>query len=226
MSLPSHKIANDTGANQLDTTILELLTSRICHDIISPVGAVENGVEFLQDMGADAGDEAIDLIAHSARQASVKLQAFRMAYGAGGRDSGIKPENVHKVFANLIEQDGKVTQTWGANDYVGFEEIPAGYCKILMGAMMLALECMPKGGTVKVTEGSLPETSLIIAEGINAAPRPNFVEALNQELEIESLTPHIIHPYVLNSLATNYDLKVSITSINTGKVEITLSKAI
>ena len=67
----------------LNAAVLELLASRICHDLISPVGAVNNGVEFLEEMGADAGAEAIQLIAHSARQASVRRpSAFAMALAA------------------------------------------------------------------------------------------------------------------------------------------------
>ena len=85
----------------ISAAVLELLASRICHDLISPVGAVNNGVEFLEEMGADAGAEAIQLIAHSARQASVRLQAFRICYGTGGRDSNIKPEDIKKAFEAL-----------------------------------------------------------------------------------------------------------------------------
>ncbi len=75
--------------------MLEVLASRVCHDLISPVGAVHN-VEFLQETGIEGGADAIALIAHSAQQAAAKLQIFRLAYGAGGRDPNIKPEDVEK----------------------------------------------------------------------------------------------------------------------------------
>jgi len=68
----------------IDTDILELMASKVCHDLISPIGAVNNGIEFLTEMGPDAGEEVTDLIAFSASQASAKLKAFRMAYGVGG----------------------------------------------------------------------------------------------------------------------------------------------
>ncbi|MSP89576.1 MAG: hypothetical protein EXQ92_12320 [Alphaproteobacteria bacterium] len=68
----------------MDQRVLELLMSRVCHDLISPVGAVVNGVELIEDGGADMTDDAMALIAKSARQASRRLQFFRMAYGAAG----------------------------------------------------------------------------------------------------------------------------------------------
>ena len=71
-------------SKQIDTHVLEILASKICHDLISPIGAVNNGVELMEEMGPDAGPEATGLIAYSAHQASAKLQVFRVAYGVGG----------------------------------------------------------------------------------------------------------------------------------------------
>lgn len=127
----------------LETIVLELLASRICHDLISPVGAVNNGVEFMQEMGTDAGEEALNLIAHSAAQAAARLQAFRLAYGAGGRDPSVKPEDVHETFGELIGGDGKIKQDWNPHGNLGFAERPVGYCKMLMAGLMLAQECLP-----------------------------------------------------------------------------------
>ncbi len=58
----------------LDPYVLELLASRICHDVISPVGAISNGLELLEDMGMESGRDAIDLIGKSAEQASRRLR--------------------------------------------------------------------------------------------------------------------------------------------------------
>src|SRR3954470_6811530 len=106
MTSPSTAKKLDTLPAGLEPAVLELLASRVCHDLISPVGAVHNGVEFLQETGVEAGAEAVALIAHSAQQASAKLQIFRLAYGAGGRDPNIKPEDVKKAFASLVDADG------------------------------------------------------------------------------------------------------------------------
>ncbi|HRQ61461.1 MAG TPA: hypothetical protein PLO23_08135, partial [Alphaproteobacteria bacterium] len=97
---------------KIDIHVLELLASKICHDLISPVGAVANGVEFLEDMEIEGADDILGLINFSAKQGSAKLQAYRMAYGAGGADSSIKPEDVHKIFGSFIALDEKVKQDW------------------------------------------------------------------------------------------------------------------
>lgn len=205
--------------------LLELLASRICHDLISPVGAVNNGVEFIQETG-DASPDAIDLIAMSAHEAAVRLQMFRLAYGAGGRDPNIKPEDIHKVFLALTEGEGKdahkVTLEWDPYAPLGFDEFPTGYCKTLAGVLMLAQECLPKGGTIMVQEGGDKKTH-IIAEGINCAPRPNVKEALARDIPLDDLDPRLIHPYALSVLADNYGLSVEIGEEADEKVVIQLA---
>lgn len=195
----------------LDTSVLELLASRICHDLISPVGAVNNGVEFLQDMGADAGDEAISLIAYSASQAAAKLQAFRLAYGAGGRDPNIKAEDVHKTFADLLGEEGRTTQDWNPHAplYDGDGDLPTGFCKILMGGLMMVLESLPRGGVIRVTKGDNGDV-LVTGEGPDAGPRPNAPEALARTLPVDDLDPRLVHAYALSAIAAQYDFALTI----------------
>ena len=191
----------DAGENNA-AAVLELLASRICHDLISPVGAVNNGVEFLQDMGPDAGSEAIELIAYSAGQAAARLQAFRLAYGAGGRDPNIKPADVHETFGELIGPDGRVKQDWSPAG-VDHTQKPQGFCKILMGALMLAAENMPKGGVIR-TDFSDPSAARVVVEGPDAAPRPRMKEALARALPVAELDPRLVHAYALSMIAAQY----------------------
>lgn len=208
----------------ISAAVLELLASRICHDLISPVGAVNNGVEFLEEMGADAGAEAIQLIAHSARQASVRLQAFRICYGAGGRDSNIKPEDIKKAFEALTEADGKIAQSWDPHANLGFAERPEGYCKILMGTMMLGAECLPKGGIIKVKAGGSDET-LIFAEGQDAVVRPGVEDAMALKSDPATLDPRLVHPYAISTLAASYGFTIKIAEKEPGRVVISLTRA-
>lgn len=206
--------------------LLELLASRICHDLISPVGAVNNGVEFIQETG-DASPDAIDLIAMSAHEAAVRLQMFRLAYGAGGRDPNIKPEDIHKVFLAVTEGEGKeahkVKLDWDPFAPLGFDERPTGYCKTLAGVLMLSQECLPKGGTIQVTAGPNDNETLVVAEGENCAPRPLVKEALAREISLDDLDPRLIHPYALSVLAANYGLSITIDEENENKTVLKLS---
>lgn len=226
--MTSASVLRDTNdmpeTKEISAAVLELLASRICHDLISPVGAVNNGVEFLEEMGADAGAEAIQLIAHSARQASVRLQAFRICYGAGGRDSNIKPEDIKKAFEALTEADGKIAQSWDPHANLGFTERPTGYCKILMGAMMLGAECLPKGGIIKVKAGSGEET-LITAEGQDAVVRDGVEDSLALRLDPSTLDPRLVHPYAIGVLANSYDFALSFAEKEPGRAVLSLKRA-
>lgn len=201
------------------TTILELLSSRICHDLVSPVGAVNNGIEFMEDAGDDKESitQATELISHSAQSAAARLQVFRIAYGAGGRDGNIKPEDIQKAFGSLIRSDGKVRQSWDPFGPLGIEGKTKGFCKILMGALVLAQECLPKGGTVFVDPGKGAET-LIKAEGPDAVVRENVEAALERKVDAETLDPRLVHPFTVGLIAETYGFKISLVEAGNGKV--------
>ena len=167
-----------------DIYVLELLASKICHDLISPIGAVNNGVEFLQEMGADAGDEVTGLIAYSAQQASAKLQAYRIAYGAGGADDSLKPEDVHKSIESIVSVDGKIKQVWDPYADLGYgDDRPHAFSKLLMCALLFAKDCLHKGGELDVRAGHGDE-SHIIAKGENAALRDNIDGVMAMQIQI------------------------------------------
>lgn len=208
-ALPTDLPAEDTQKKNKSASVVELLASRICHDLVSPVGAINNGVEFMEEMGDDPEQrqEALNLISHSASQASAKLMAFRIAYGAGGRDSNVKPEDVQKAFSQLIAGDGKISQTWDPYGNLGPKPLPYAFCKMLMCGMMLAMECLVKGGYISVRPGEGNQT-LIIAEGKDVLVRENVEAALKQELSPEQLDPRLVHPYAISVIAEHYGYSV------------------
>ncbi len=204
--------------------VLELLASRICHDLISPVGAINNGLEFMQEAGGDksAMDEAVGLVSFSASQAAAKLAAFRMAYGAGGRDPNLKPEDVQKAFSALTSGDGKISQMWDPFGSLGpAKPYPRGFCKMLMCSMMLAMECLPKGGAVSVRPGIGAQT-LIFAEGDGATVRDMVASAMAGTAEPQTLDPRLVHPYAIGVLARSYGYSLKITEQVAGKITFTL----
>jgi len=205
-------------------SVIELLASRICHDLVSPVGAINNGVEFMEEMGDDPEQrkEAINLISHSASAASAKLMAFRIAYGAGGRDPNVKPEDVQKAFSQLISADGKISQTWDPFGNLGPKPLPYAYCKMLMCGMMLAQECLVKGGYISVRPGEGNQT-LIIAESDNGVLlRDNVESALKQDIAAEDLDPRLVHPYAISVIAEHYGYKMSIRDKRDDKITFVL----
>lgn len=202
--------AAETKKNN-SASVIELLASRICHDLVSPVGAINNGVEFMEEMGDDPEQrkEALGLISHSASAASAKLMAFRIAYGAGGRDANVKPEDVQKAFSQLIAADGKITQAWDPHGNLGPKPLPFAYCKMLMAGLMLAGETLVKGGFVMVRPGEGNQT-LVIAEGEGVLLRDNVEAALRQDISADDLDPRLVHPYAISVIASHYGYTVRI----------------
>lgn len=209
----------------IDSTILEILASRICHDLISPVGAVNNGVEFLQeDMESGDMNDAIGLIAMSAQSAGARLQAFRLAYGTGGRDSTIKPVDVHKVFDEYLLGEGKVKQEWDPDTTFAGYDRPEGFSKMLICGLMLTQEALPKGGIIRVTHDSAMATTIITGEGPDAAIRAQVDTALARKLDVSVLDPRLVNPYVIGILAAQYAHSVTIHDQKPGQVAFKIKK--
>ncbi|MCB9982386.1 MAG: hypothetical protein H6861_01755 [Rhodospirillales bacterium] len=206
----------------IDTGLLELLASKICHDLISPIGAVNNGIEFLTEMGADAGDEVTDLIAFSASQASAKLKAYRMAYGAGGADDSIKPEEAHQAIQDIVGAEKKITQSWDPYGDLGYEDRPKAFCKMLVCALLLGMDCLPKGGTLSVGAGANANLTLVSAKGPDASIREGNAAALNLSMPRGQLEPKYVHAYITGVLAEHYGYKLSVTKTGDDSVEITM----
>lgn len=210
----------------IDIRILEILTSKVCHDLISPIGAVNNGVEFVQEMGLENAGDAVDLIAFSAQQASAKLQAYRMAYGAGGADNSIKPEDVHAAIQNIVGAENKITQDWDKDSSMGLNpatfERPTGFAKILICALLLAMDCLPKGGVLGVEEDGT-EKIIVSGAGTDAHVRPGVDKALFLKMPEEQIEPKYVHGYIMGLLAQQYGFKVDLITGEENKVSIVLT---
>lgn len=193
------------------TTLMELLSSRICHDLVSPVGAINNGLEFMTDMAEDpeGREEAQKLIAHSANAAGARLMVFRLAYGAGAVDGNIKPEDIQKAFGTLIRTDGKIRQSWDPFGPLGIPSSTRGFAKVLIGTLMLAADCLTKGGMIFVDPGIGNET-LIKAEGMGANVREGVTDALAGTIDFTQVDPRLVHPYILGHSARSYGFEITL----------------
>ncbi len=204
--------------------LLELLASKICHDLISPVGAVSNGVEILEEMGADAGDDVTQLIAFSASQANAKLKVLRMAYGLGGADESIKPEEVHSAFGDFIEGDKRISQNWDPYADLGIPN-QSGFAKTLISALILTSEALPKGGEISVTADDTENTLLITGNGENAGFREGFIDALNRSMPIDDLGNKYVHAYLTGLLSEQYKFKISVDESQDGFIFLRLTSS-
>jgi histidine phosphotransferase ChpT len=142
-----------------------LLCSRVCHDLISPVGAIVNGLEVLEeDKDEETRVFALDLIKKSAYQASAKLQFCRLAFGAAGSAGAqIDLGDAEKMARGLLADD-KTTIVWN----LPRELLPKNRVKLLLNMLLIAVGCIPRGGTLRVDAGDGGKGFRITASGLNA----------------------------------------------------------
>src|SRR5436305_11665375 len=124
-----------------------LLCSRVCHDLISPVGAIVNGLEVLDDdPKPDDRDFALDLIKKSARTASARLQFCRLAFGAAGSAGAQIDVGDAETMARGFIEDGKVTLAWNLPRLL----LPKNRVKLLLNMLIIASQTIPRGGSLSV----------------------------------------------------------------------------
>lgn len=152
-----------------------LLCSRVCHDVISPVGAIVNGLEVLEaEDDASMRDFALDLIRKSARQASARLQFARLAFGAAGSaGASIDLGDAEQVARGMFEGDSKTSLTWSGPRLL----LPKNKVKLLLNLVVLATGAIPRGGTIEVTVQGEPTAFTLVCKG-NHARIPAHVQGL------------------------------------------------
>ncbi|HEX6092690.1 MAG TPA: histidine phosphotransferase family protein, partial [Dongiaceae bacterium] len=135
-------------AVQVDLRVLELMASKICHDLISPVGAIGNGLELLEDDGGgDTAKEALQLSQNCVRRASALLELFRMSYGTAGSDTGLAWDAA-KALAGGFLAGTKMTLNWPV--LPAGTALPPGANKLLLNLVVLAGDLLPRGGSIAI----------------------------------------------------------------------------
>ena len=185
---------------QLDELELAaLLSSRICHDVINPVGAIANGLEVLaEETDQTVRDSALDLIRKSAAQASAKLQFARLAFGAAGSSGAdIDLRDAEQVARGIIDPAKHRLQWQGLAATVAKDK-----AKLLLNMISLALAALPRGGAIAVAIGgdqSNP-TFEIRCHG-EAARIAEHVPALIAGGNGHVLDSHSVQPYYAGRVA-------------------------
>jgi len=207
----------------LSPRVMELIASRICHDLVSPVGAVNNGVELMQELGEDAGEEAVKLIADSAQQASIRLKNFRLCYGAAGTDKNIGFKDIREAFTDLIRA-GRVQAEFEPDLGVKFSMPPKGFFKTLLNLLILAEECNHGEGKIAVSAIEGNKGVKVLVTGKNPGFREGAEAALRGDTNADDLDPRSVHAYVTGKFAAVFDFKIAWSAQpDFGRVEFTLT---
>lgn len=122
-----------------------LLCARICHDLVGPVGALETGLDLLNDDdNLDMHDDAIELIKVGAEQASAKLKFLRIAFGAGGSAPAVIACDELERLGRGVYPDGKIVFDW----QMEVDGLNKPAARVLLNLVMLSVQTIPLGGTV------------------------------------------------------------------------------
>jgi histidine phosphotransferase ChpT len=190
-----------TGQIQVDLKVLQLLCSKLCHDLVGPVGAVNNGVELVREMGAGMDKEAMDLVATSARQVAERLQFFRVAFGLASGAIKTSREARNLLTHGVI--GGKKELVWPEADSAEVLPLDDNGLKLLLNMIFLASDSLPRGGRVDVyVEPSGEVVRLTItAGGTGVTIHDEALRALAGDMAVGDLTPRVVHHYYTGLLA-------------------------
>jgi histidine phosphotransferase ChpT len=184
-----------------------LLCSRVCHDLISPVGAIMNGLEVMEeDKDEETSRFAMDLIKKSARTASAKLQFCRLAFGAAGSvGAQIDTGDAEKVTRGLME-DEKTKLSWNLPRVL----MAKNRVKLLLNMMLLAAQAIPRGGQLTVDPIGEGEAIgfRVAATGFNAKVPQAIPPLLAGSPPDHAVDAHAIQPFYTGLLAKNCGLAV------------------
>jgi histidine phosphotransferase ChpT len=200
-----------------DLDFAALLVSRVCHDLVSPVGAVVNGLEVLEDeRDAAMRADALKLVTSSAEQAAARLQFARIAFGAAGSAGAELDLNEVGRIAKGLTQGSKVQIDWQAAHL----NWPKDWAKLLMNATLLACESLPRGGNVVVQTSAEPATPsfTVRASGQGARMLEEVEKAMRGEPAV-ALDGRSIQAYLTHRLARGLNAGLTL-SAREGMIEL------
>jgi histidine phosphotransferase ChpT len=187
-----------------------LLCSRVCHDLISPVGAIVNGLEVLDDNPKPEDKEfALDLIRKSAKTASARLQFCRLAFGAAGSAGAqIDLGDAEKMARGHLE-DTKTRIEWNPPRAY----LPKNKVKLLLNMLVIAQQTIPRGGVLTVDQVGDGDTLgfRVNAAGLNARLPHNIVALLSAD-HAGSVDAHAVQPHYTRLLAQACGLGITMVA--------------
>ncbi len=145
-------------ATSLD--LASLLCSRLCHDMLSPVGALSNGIELIaEEKDPEMRKRCFELLEQSAKISADKLKFFRLAFGAAGGYGDMVPvEEARSVVDALASNNGRITVVWA----LGSDALPKPAVKTLLNLALIGIEALVRGGTLEIGAELKDGTSEIV----------------------------------------------------------------
>lgn len=185
-----------------------LLCSRVCHDLISPVGAITNGLEVLSDDDdPEMRVHAMDLITKSATQASAKLQYARLAFGGAGSAGAMLDLNDARAVAEKMMASEKATLEWN----MPAATMGKDYVKLLLNMLLIGIAAIPRGGRVSISvNGDLTSPKIAVRSNGQAARIPEETAKFLPGRDRDGfLDARAIQPYYTGLVARELGMNVN-----------------
>ena len=183
------------------TDLAALLCSRLCHDMLSPVGALSNGLELLADeKDPEMRKRCLELLEQSAQISTDKLKFFRLAYGAaGGFGDEVPSQEPHDLIAALVKANERIALEWA----VAEPRLPKPAVKVLLNLAAIAIDALIRGGTLAVgAEKRDGATEIAVrAAGTRVAFDANIGKALEGTLADSELSGRTAPAHMIRLLA-------------------------
>ena len=196
------------GAKLEALDLAALLCSRVCHDLISPVGAIVNGLEVMEeDKSEETKAFALDLIKSSVKKASARLQFCRLAFGAAGSAGAQIDLGDTEVVSRGFLEDNKTKLNWELARAL----LPKNRVKLLLNMLLIAGQTIPRGGVLTVASVGSGEAMgfRVTAAGLNARMPQQVLGLLAAEAD-GAIDAHAVQPYYTGLLARDCGLSVAL----------------
>ncbi|MHC8509089.1 MAG: histidine phosphotransferase family protein [Rhodospirillales bacterium] len=204
----------DSAENTADDEALrlaQLACSRLCHDLVGPMGGVSAGLELLAESGeapaSEAARESLELLRTSAAQAARRVAFFRIAFGVGGGAAGAVPVFELKSVTEGFLEGGRVTLMWDTADAAAQPDavgsLPGAAAKVLLSMVLLGAGALPRGGRLSIHTARLPEGVglAVTAQGQGAALNDDIRDALTAGAAPDLMTARSVHAHLARRLA-------------------------
>jgi len=207
--------------------IAELLCTRLCHDLTGPIGAVNNGAEFLSEEGFNLQNQAVDLIVSSAFSAVTRLQFYRLAYGKMRDHGEANLADTKKLLTDFFS-DTKTTLDWpdSHTDAAGVS-ISLKMSRLILNLLVVASGALIRGGSIAVRveqDGSGQKKVLVTASGAGLKWDNEMGGVFSGKVGVAELTPKNVQAYLTKRFADEIEASLTFTS-ETDKLTMQVTQA-
>jgi histidine phosphotransferase ChpT len=196
-----------------ETKLMELLCTRLCHDITGPVGAIANGAEFLAEEDTGMQGQAIELITQSASEAVNRLQFYRMAYGRVGAKGEANIADCKEIIKKFFE-NGKISLDW-PDHYTEAANVPItrNMARLIYNLVIMAAGTLIRGGVVSIRltkDESENAVVSIAANGMTIKWDEKVEKALRKTVKVDELEAATVQAYFSGMIAKEANVTLQI----------------